>query len=145
MFAGEQYDVGVNLYYLRARWYNQRTGRFITADTNEGAAEVPSSLHRYVYAGGDPINEIDPLGESALLEGTYLDISTAPRFVSALVPISVGLIKLACEEFAEVYLPAIMRLLPPPGFISLPVPVPVPLGPIFQVIVDLCILGVPLL
>ena len=43
MFGGEQYDLDLNLYYLRARWYNQRTGRFVTADKYEGVVNDPST------------------------------------------------------------------------------------------------------
>jgi len=34
------------------------------------------SLHKYLYAGGDPVNIKDPTGRSALEEGVYLEIST---------------------------------------------------------------------
>ena len=67
LFAGEQYDVDLNLYYLRARWYNQRTGRFITEDTYEGIANAPATLNRYVFAHSDPINLFDPTGRDAVL------------------------------------------------------------------------------
>jgi RHS repeat-associated protein len=54
--------VDLNLLYLRARWLDVGTGRFITEDTAPGYARVPRSLHVYVYAWNDPINLTDPTG-----------------------------------------------------------------------------------
>ena len=62
LFAGEQFDSALGIYYNRARYYDQRQGLFWTMDTWEGHAQDPKSLHRYVYTGGDPINALDPSG-----------------------------------------------------------------------------------
>jgi hypothetical protein len=32
-------------------------------DPKDGVAEQPNTLHRYVYANGDPVNVVDPTGE----------------------------------------------------------------------------------
>src|SRR5262249_41055754 len=40
----------------------QRLGRFWTMDTNEGDPQAPPSLHKYLYAGADPIDRVDPSG-----------------------------------------------------------------------------------
>ena len=61
-FSGEQFDFDLNLYYNRARYYNTTTGRFWNMDTEEGDSQDPSSLHKYLYGGADPINHIDPTG-----------------------------------------------------------------------------------
>jgi RHS repeat-associated protein len=45
----------MNLYYMRSRWYEAGTGRFLSEDPLGG-------LNRYVYAGNDPINRSDPSG-----------------------------------------------------------------------------------
>jgi|GEM_PF-4328434 RHS repeat-associated protein len=63
LFTGEQIDQNLRFYYLRARYYNQEIGRFITADPVEGSIYEPISLHKYLYAGLDPVNKIDPSGE----------------------------------------------------------------------------------
>jgi RHS repeat-associated protein len=34
-YRGEQYDSDLGLYYLRARYYNPNTGRFMSRDPNE--------------------------------------------------------------------------------------------------------------
>ena len=62
LFAGEQFDPALGIYYNRARYYDQREGRFWTADTLEGSKDYPFSLHRYLYASANPINRIDPSG-----------------------------------------------------------------------------------
>jgi len=62
LFAGEQFDPDLNLYYNRARYLNVSTGRFWTMDTSEGNSSTPVSLHKYLYAGNGPIDSIDPSG-----------------------------------------------------------------------------------
>jgi len=51
-----------------ARYYNPNTGRFLSRDPNEGNAYDPKALHKYLYASGDPVNRIDPLGRADLFE-----------------------------------------------------------------------------
>jgi len=62
LFAGEQFDPDLNLYYNRARYLNVSTGRFWSMDTEEGDEQSPRSLHKYVFAGADPVNLVDPSG-----------------------------------------------------------------------------------
>jgi RHS repeat-associated protein len=62
LYRGEQYDPDLGVYYLRARYYNPLTGRFLSRDPMEGHAQLPMTLHKYLYAGGDPANRIDPRG-----------------------------------------------------------------------------------
>ena len=74
LYHGEQYDPDLNLYYLRARYYNPATGRFLSRDPEDGKIGDPRSLHRYLYASGDPVNRIDPSGRADLVE---VDLETA--------------------------------------------------------------------
>jgi RHS repeat-associated protein len=67
-YRGEQYDSDLGLYYLRARYYNPQTGRFLSRDPEDGKAVDPASLHKYLYAGGNPVNRIDPSGKDDFLE-----------------------------------------------------------------------------
>ncbi len=62
LYTGEQYDPNVGFYYLRARYYNPSVGRFLTMDTVAGSIFEPKTLHKYLYAGNDPVNNIDPSG-----------------------------------------------------------------------------------
>jgi RHS repeat-associated protein len=68
LYRGEQFDPDLGLYYLRARYYNPLTGRFMSRDPEQGNPYDPKSLHKYLYAGGDPVNAIDPTGRADLLE-----------------------------------------------------------------------------
>jgi RHS repeat-associated protein/uncharacterized repeat protein (TIGR01451 family) len=64
LFAGERFDPALGVYYNRARYYDQRTGRFWSMDPSEGNEEDPLSLHRYLYAANNPVNLTDPTGKS---------------------------------------------------------------------------------
>ncbi|MFH0878251.1 MAG: RHS repeat-associated core domain-containing protein, partial [Lentisphaerota bacterium] len=66
LFAGEQYDPDLSLYFLRARYYEPRRGRFWTMDEFEGDAADPLSLNKYAYCADDPVNLIDPTGRWGL-------------------------------------------------------------------------------
>ena len=75
LYRGEQYDSDLGLYYLRARYYNPATGRFMSRDPNNpgstdatGTPIDPRELHKYLYAGGDPVNRVDPRGRAELFE-----------------------------------------------------------------------------
>jgi RHS repeat-associated protein len=68
LYAGEQYDPNVGFYYLRARYYNPSVGRFMTMDTVAGSIFEPKTLHKYLYAGNDPVNNIDPSGQFTIAE-----------------------------------------------------------------------------
>jgi len=67
-YRGEQYDPDLGPYYFRARYYNPQTGRFPSRDPEEGNGRDPVSPHEYLYAGGDPINAMDPRGSEELVE-----------------------------------------------------------------------------
>jgi len=62
LFAGEQFDPDLGLYFNRSRYLNVSTGRFWTADTFEGDDWEPASLHKYLYAGNNPVDRVDPSG-----------------------------------------------------------------------------------
>ena len=62
LYAGEQFDPGLQMEYLRARYYDQDNGRFNRLDPFDGNSEDPQSLHKYAYAHCDPVNGIDPSG-----------------------------------------------------------------------------------
>jgi len=63
--SAEQYDPDLGLYYLRARYYNPATGRFLPRDPEDGKPVDPKSLHKYLYADGDPVNRWDSTGRIA--------------------------------------------------------------------------------
>ena len=65
LYAGEQYNAGTGLYYLRARYMDPSTGTFISMDSYQGSIYDPVSLHKYLYANANSVTYIDPSGYSA--------------------------------------------------------------------------------
>jgi RHS repeat-associated protein len=68
LYAGEQFDGDLGLYFLRARYLNADTGRFWTMDPFEGVLSEPDTLHRYLFAAASPSVFIDPSGNLRLDE-----------------------------------------------------------------------------
>ena len=64
-FNGEKYMVATGYQFLRARFYDKSTGRFLTRDTFLGWEDMPLSLNRYSYVHNDLVNFVDPTGLSA--------------------------------------------------------------------------------
>lgn len=67
-YGGEQLDPNVGFYYLRARYYAPETGRFVSTDPFLGSPFDPVTLHRYLYANGNPVNLRDPSGQITTAE-----------------------------------------------------------------------------
>ena len=55
-YCGEYLDKETGLIYLRNRYYDSSTGRFITEDPAQ------DGLNWYSYCAGDPVNAVDPWG-----------------------------------------------------------------------------------
>lgn len=53
---------GDNLVYLRARYYNDEMGTFLSPDPVQGSMNDPLSLNGYSYVHGNPVNRTDPSG-----------------------------------------------------------------------------------
>jgi len=62
LFTNEEQDPATSLYYLRARWYDPKVGRFLTQDPRNPNARHPQTLNPYIYVLNNPINLIDPAG-----------------------------------------------------------------------------------
>ena len=86
LFAGEQFDPNLNLYYNRARYLATTTGRFWTMDTYEGDGNDPLSLHKYLYTQNDPIDGVDPSGNqddiAAEASDTLDNMSSSSLFIT---------------------------------------------------------------
>lgn len=74
VFTGQEHDEQTGLIYFGARFYDPDTARFITQDTYLGEPGTPPSLHRYLYAYGNPTVWVDPTGNVPVLDpaGEYL-------------------------------------------------------------------------
>jgi RHS repeat-associated protein len=60
-FTGEWTDP-TNLIYLRVRYYDPATGRFLSKDPVRGLIVLPGTLNLYTYVSNNPINFYDPTG-----------------------------------------------------------------------------------
>jgi RHS repeat-associated protein len=67
LYAGEQWDADLGMYFLRARYMQPGTGRFWTMDEWEGSIANAGSLHKYVYCANDPQDRTDPTGHGPML------------------------------------------------------------------------------
>ena len=88
LFAGEQVDANAGFYYLRTRWMDPRAGRFVTMDSFGGFASDPITLHKYIYANADPVNNTDPEGLLGL--PSFSVASAINSTISAIVSFSVS-------------------------------------------------------
>jgi hypothetical protein len=53
-------------FYAKARFYDPEVGRFLTEDPAEPDLTAPPSLHKYLYAYGNPTYYVDPDGREGM-------------------------------------------------------------------------------
>ncbi len=73
-YTGEWTDP-TSLVYLRARYYDPATGRFISKDPVRGFPNLPQTLNPYTYAINNPVRYTDPSGE-------FIDVALDIAFIS---------------------------------------------------------------
>jgi RHS repeat-associated protein len=78
LYSGERFDSNLNLYHLRARYYNMLTGRFMTVDPlqeeNSCRSKSASWKNGYAYVSDDPANRIDPTGRAEAVAEYAVDL-----------------------------------------------------------------------
>jgi len=88
-FIARELDPETGFYYMRARYYDSITGRFIQEDLLPGRKSLPQSINMYPYVINNPVNFIDPDGESifgtitaiAVGVGVYLAVQKFIDFI----------------------------------------------------------------
>jgi len=68
-FIGERFDTDAALQDLNARYYDPALGIFIQPDWFE-VTEPGVGTNRYMYSSGDPVNQLEPGGNSSRFNGT---------------------------------------------------------------------------
>ncbi|MGG1878484.1 polymorphic toxin-type HINT domain-containing protein [Paenibacillus cisolokensis] len=90
-YAGEYWDDTTGLQYLRARWYDPGTARFIGEDPYEGELEDPLSQNLYTYVHNNPLIYVDPSGNTrasamscmllCFAAGTIIETQDGPKAI----------------------------------------------------------------
>jgi len=70
VFTGQEHDEQTGLIYFGARYYDPDSARFLTQDSYLGEFGTAPSLHRYLYAYGNPTVYVDFDGYSS---NTFID------------------------------------------------------------------------
>jgi RHS repeat-associated protein len=76
-FHGQWLETATDLYHMRARDYDPRTGRFLSRDAHSGNFRLPETLHPYTYANNNPLIYSDPTGEFTMVE---ISLTTGTQF-----------------------------------------------------------------
>ena len=70
LYTGREYDSEINLYYLRARYYDANLGKFISRDPIWQVDDV----NLYAYVGNNPVMYVDLMGTEKTLIVYWNDI-----------------------------------------------------------------------
>ena len=64
LYTGQQFDPETGLHYFAARYYDSKTGTFLTQDSVTGQLDSPPSLNAYTYVLDNPLRYTDPTGHA---------------------------------------------------------------------------------
>ncbi len=87
-YRGYYYDSDLGLYYLRSRYYDPNTGRFISPDNIDVIGATPMDLtdkNLFAYCDNNPVMRVDEDGEFWIpaLIGAVINVTTT--FIAAVV------------------------------------------------------------
>jgi RHS repeat-associated protein len=106
-YTGQEED-GTGLYYLRARYYGPRLGRFGSRDPFLGLDEDAPTLHRYAYTANNPVNRFDWSGSQfavdvaiATTQGVYIDLGLGASTISVLKYVAAWALVDAASRIAQ--------------------------------------------
>ena len=91
-FTSHIEDTDTGLTYMKARYYDSRTGRFLSPDPVQLSLEQPRLFNRYAYAFNDPVNAVDPTGQIPLLLAAGGAVALKNAAFSVGLPVAVGVI-----------------------------------------------------
>ncbi len=83
-FHGEWLDEATAFYFLRSRYYDPRTGRFLSRDAAEVSEREPESLNAYIFASSNPHVFSDPTG---LFSVTEVNITNVIQNIAASIDV----------------------------------------------------------
>ena len=83
-YTGHVYDESTGFYYAKARYYDAKSGRFVSEDSYKGEVNDPASWNLYGYVKNNPINSSDPSGNVATVPTvTAISIYTLIKIIVA--------------------------------------------------------------
>ena len=121
-YRGYYYDHDTGLYYLNARYYSPKWRRFVSPDeTTYLDPESVNGLNLYCYCNNDPVNFVDPSGNSAFL--VALSVLAVAGFVATGIGVATDNNMLTAIGLTAVAIPAMisgglaLSLATPVGFL----------------------------
>jgi RHS repeat-associated protein len=137
-YTGEQWDAEVGMLYLRTRYYDAQTGRFLTPDSFPGFATRPQTFNAYPYSTNNPATLVDPSGhqggEAGVLEWSFECLLSNPAcqaaaaegvaIVAVTVEIVGPVVLIAGAPLALMYLSTKYGYWPEPTVYPRPAPAP---------------------
>ena len=106
-FQGRECSAATGLVNFRMRWYDAITGRWLSKDP----IGLSGGLNLYAFCGGDPINQLDCMGESTLGDivenpgaffGGFVDAISEGELMKGLAATADGFLPF-CDPFESVY------------------------------------------
>ncbi|MEW6431742.1 MAG: RHS repeat-associated core domain-containing protein [Myxococcota bacterium] len=83
-FTGHQPDDAFGLTNMKGRLYDQRTGRFVSADPVVSAPGFGQAFNRYAYVHNDPVHFVDPSGFFGI-EAVFVILFTLPLWAKIVI------------------------------------------------------------
>ncbi|HSH58866.1 MAG TPA: RHS repeat-associated core domain-containing protein [Acidimicrobiales bacterium] len=84
-FAGGYHDTQTDLTKFGTRYYDPAVGRWTQQDPLAGSIADPTTMNRYAYVGGNPVNYVDPSGRFSITDviDTALNVLDAVDLVTS--------------------------------------------------------------